>query len=182
MKVAIERTALEQEPAMMLGRVLDRPLHFELMALPATAERLSRLAMAGMLVSHRHNYSDQLGAKTGDSNPRAIRRVTMAIEEDPMKFRTVGQIAHAAGLSARALEVGFRRHVGVPPMRYLRQIRRARRAPGGRPRDGDSDVGRVRVGLPALRPVRRGVPQGVSPVAFGDAGVSVTTFARLRAP
>lgn len=152
--VMIEKNALQDELAMMLGRALDRPLHFDFeidnatsgaalrrsldmfiselsepdgpLATPATAEQLGRLVMAGLLVSYRHNYSDELAAPAGTRSPRAIREAVLAIENDPTRFNRVVQIAAASGLSVRALDEGFRRHLGVSPMRYLRQVRLAR--------------------------------------------------------
>ena len=49
-----------------------------------------------------------------------------AIEKDPAGIETVADIARAATLSVRALDAGFRRHVGIPPMKYLRRVRFAR--------------------------------------------------------
>jgi AraC-like DNA-binding protein len=152
--VMIEKNALENELTMMLGRGLDHPLQFDFqidtatsgaalrrslsifsseltepgapLAAPATAARLGQLVMAGLLVSWRHNYSDQLAASAGDGSPQAIQVAVRAIENDPMGFHSVSQIARTSALSVRALEEGFQRHVGVSPMRYLRLTRLAR--------------------------------------------------------
>jgi AraC-like DNA-binding protein len=48
------------------------------------------------------------------------------IEERPMEIVTASDIAQAVGLSVRALDEGFRRHVGSSPMAYLREVRMAR--------------------------------------------------------
>lgn len=40
-----------------------------------------------------------------------------------MDFATVGDIAKSVNLSVRALEAGFAQHFGVPPMKFLRQLR-----------------------------------------------------------
>jgi transcriptional regulator GlxA family with amidase domain len=37
----------------------------------------------------------------------------------------VGDIARAAAVSVRALEYGFKKHVGVSPMAYLKEVRLA---------------------------------------------------------
>jgi transcriptional regulator GlxA family with amidase domain len=39
---------------------------------------------------------------------------------------TVADLAGIAGVSVRSLQENFRRHVGMPPMTYLRQLRLAR--------------------------------------------------------
>jgi AraC-like DNA-binding protein len=152
--VMIEKSALEDELAVMLGRGLDRPLRFDLqidlatsgaalrrslsiltseleepegpLATPHIAARLGRVLMAGLLVSCRHNYSEELAAPADSRRPRAIREAMAAIEDDPTGLRTVSQIAKVSGLSVRALEEGFQRHVGVSPMRHLRRTRLAR--------------------------------------------------------
>jgi AraC-like DNA-binding protein len=151
--VMIEKSALEDELAVMLGRGLDRPLRFDLqidlatsgaalrrslsiltseleepegpLATPQIAARLGRVLMAGLLVSCRHNYSEELAAPADSRRPRAIREALAAIEDDPTGLRTVSQIAKVSGLSVRALEEGFQRHVGVSPMRHLRRTRLA---------------------------------------------------------
>jgi AraC-like DNA-binding protein len=151
--VMIEKSGLENELAVMLGRGLDRPLRFDLqidlatsgaavtrslsiltseleqpegpLATPQIAARLGRVLMASLLVSCRHNYSEELAAPAGSRHPLAIRRALAAIEDDPTGLQTVSQIAKVAGLSVRALEEGFQRHVGVSPMRHLRRTRLA---------------------------------------------------------
>jgi AraC-like DNA-binding protein len=152
--VMIEKSGLEDELAVMLGRGLDRPLRFDLqidlatsgaalrrslsiltseleepegpLATPQIAARLGRVLMASVLVSCRHNYSEELAAPAGSRHPRAIREALAAIEDDPTGLGSVSQIAKVSGLSVRALEDGFQRHVGVSPMRHLRRTRLAR--------------------------------------------------------
>ena len=152
--VMIEKSGLEDELAVMLGRALDRPLRFDLqidlatsgaavtrslsiltseleqpegpLATPQIAARLGRVLMASVLVSCRHNYSEELAAPAGSRHPRAIREALAAIEDDPTGLGSVSQIAKVSGLSVRALEEGFQRHVGVSPMRHLRRTRLAR--------------------------------------------------------
>ena len=152
--VMIDKSGLEDELAVMLGRALDRPLRFDLqidlatsgaavtrslriltseltepdgpLATPQIAARLGRLLMASLLVSCRHNYSEELAAPADIRRPAAIREALAAIEDDPAGLRTVSEIAKVSGLSVRALEEGFQRHVGVSPMRHLRLTRLAR--------------------------------------------------------
>jgi AraC-like DNA-binding protein len=152
--VMIEKSALEDELAVMLGRGLDRPLRFDLqidlatsgaavtrslsiltseleepegpLATPQIVARLGRVLMASLLVSCRHNYSEELAAPADSRRPRAIREALAAIEDDPTGLLTVSQIAKVSGLSVRALEEGFQRHMGVSPMRHLRRTRLAR--------------------------------------------------------
>jgi AraC-like DNA-binding protein len=151
--VLIERDALEAELAAMLGHTVVRPVSFEpaivhdggdalgrslallaaegdgpngLMTHSEMAPRLGRLVIAGLLTSCPHNYSEELDRPAGGQQPRAIRVAIDAIEAHPAEFTTVADIARVAALSVRALDAGFRRHVGVPPMTYLRRVRLAR--------------------------------------------------------
>jgi AraC-like DNA-binding protein len=149
----VERSAVEAELSAMLGRTVVRPLSFEptvehnsgdplgrslrllssevrdpegLATVPAMAPRLVRLVIAGVLTSCRHNYSAELTRPASALGPKPIRDAINAIDAHPELITTVADIAAAVGLSVRALDAGFRRHVGIPPMRYLRKVRLAR--------------------------------------------------------
>jgi AraC-like DNA-binding protein len=93
---------------------------------PTSARRLARLVMSGLLLGHRHDWSDQLRRPAGVEGPRSIRLAVAAIEERPADVVSVADIARAANLSVRALEEGFRRHLGTAPMAYARRVRLAR--------------------------------------------------------
>ena len=45
------------------------------------------------------------------------------IEEHAAEPLTVADVAEAVGVSARALQDGFRRHLGTTPVSYLRDVR-----------------------------------------------------------
>jgi len=57
------------------------------------------------------------------SSSAAIRRARQFIEDNADQPLTVAQIAEAARLSVRALQLGFQRTFGLAPMGYLRQVR-----------------------------------------------------------
>jgi transcriptional regulator GlxA family with amidase domain len=61
--------------------------------------------------------------------PQHIRAAVDIIEAEPQLPLTVSSLAARCHISARALQQGFDRHLGVSPMTYLRQVRlrRARR-------------------------------------------------------
>lgn len=151
--LVFERAAIEAELAAMLGHGISSPLRLGLQlsdvddapfaralhllrgelkrpdgltALPAMSARLGRLVMAGLLVSQPSNYLDELTRPGRVSGPRAIRAAVELIEGQTAQIKTVADIAKAVGLSVRALDDGFRRHVGTPPMTYLREVRMAR--------------------------------------------------------
>jgi transcriptional regulator GlxA family with amidase domain len=72
-----------------------------------------------------NTYTDELTRPSRAS--RAIRRALEFIEGRPSEIETVADIANEVGLSVRALDDGFQRYVGTPPMSYLRHVRMSRR-------------------------------------------------------
>ncbi|WP_113704644.1 AraC family transcriptional regulator [Nonomuraea lactucae] len=87
---------------------------------------LTRLVMTGLLLAQPHNYTEHLRRPPRPAAPANIRNAIELIEAHPADITGVADLARAASLSVRALEEGFRRHVGMPPMAYLRKIRLAR--------------------------------------------------------
>ncbi|GAA1862790.1 AraC family transcriptional regulator [Pseudonocardia ailaonensis] len=92
---------------------------------PVMAGSLAGLAMTGLLRGQAHNYTDRLEDTGRPGAPAAIRAVLELIEARAAEIVSVVDLARAAGLSVRALEAGFRRHVGRSPMAYLRDHRLA---------------------------------------------------------
>jgi AraC-like DNA-binding protein len=148
--LVFEQAAVEAELARMLGAPVTRPLRFDsrlslsaaspwsralsllhgeltdpdgLAAVPAMSTRLGHLMMAGLLVSQPHNYSEALTKPKAVLASKPIRKALEFIEERPAEIETVADIASMVGLSVRALDDGFRRFVGTPPMAYLRNLR-----------------------------------------------------------
>lgn len=58
-----------------------------------------------------------------DAHPRTVRRAIAFIETNPDLDLTVIDIANAASVSPRALQLAFGRHLGTTPMAYLRRVR-----------------------------------------------------------
>jgi AraC-like DNA-binding protein len=58
-----------------------------------------------------------------DAHPNTLRRAMTFIEANPDLDITVGDVANAAHVSVRAIQVAFRRHLGITPMAYLRRVR-----------------------------------------------------------
>jgi AraC-like DNA-binding protein len=148
-----DQSAVEAELAGMLGAPVTKPLSFDLRfslsgastfsraltllhneltdpagltAVPAMSSQLGRLMMAGLLVSQTHNYTEELTRPRAVPGSKPIRNALEFIESQPAEIDTVADIAAAVGLSVRALDDGFHRYVGTPPMAYLRQVRMAR--------------------------------------------------------
>jgi AraC-like DNA-binding protein len=62
-------------------------------------------------------------AGPGRITPAAIRRAIAFIDAHAAETITLDEIAAAAGLSARALQAGFRRHYDITPTGYLLKVR-----------------------------------------------------------
>ncbi|WP_228717474.1 helix-turn-helix transcriptional regulator [Allosaccharopolyspora coralli] len=54
---------------------------------------------------------------------RGLRRAVAFIEANPDLDLTLTDIARAANVSPRALQLAFRRHLDTTPMHYLRRVR-----------------------------------------------------------
>ena len=77
----------------------------------------------GLLLGQPHNYSDALdqGAWRPASGP--VARARQLLEEQPEEPWSTSSLAARVHLSARSLQEGFARDQGVPPMKYLQQVR-----------------------------------------------------------
>ncbi|MEV6711084.1 helix-turn-helix transcriptional regulator [Lentzea sp. NPDC051208] len=58
-----------------------------------------------------------------DSHPRSLRRAIRFIEDNAAAAISAADIACAARVSIRALQLAFRRHLATTPMAYLRGVR-----------------------------------------------------------
>jgi len=84
----------------------------------ATLEMISVAALAGF------DIEAQVGATASDAATSvAIRRAAAFIENNADRPLTVADIAEAARLSVRGLQLGFQRGFGITPMAYLRMVR-----------------------------------------------------------
>ncbi|VVJ21993.1 Uncharacterised protein [Amycolatopsis camponoti] len=108
----------------LLEREADRPggiTHH-----PAAAAHLQSLVIAGLLLAQPSNYSDHLHAPAAPAPPRALRRAVELIEDEPGLPWTSSTLAREVSISVRALQEGFQRWFGLPPMAYLRDVRLTR--------------------------------------------------------
>jgi AraC-like DNA-binding protein len=84
-----------------------------------TAQRL-------LAVTALHGYGIEPAEKAGtrrDATPASVRRAVAFIEANPDLDISVADIARAAHVSVRALQLAFRRHLDTTPLRYLRRVR-----------------------------------------------------------
>lgn len=150
--VRIERTALEARLSDMLGVSLRRPLRFKpamdvesrygqswrlavetlvadidrpgsLIEHPLVAQQAEQLLMTGLLVAHPSNYSSVIEGESRAASSRAVSIALEWIESHPKYEHTTASLARAAGVTERALQLGFRKHLNMRPMEYLREVR-----------------------------------------------------------
>jgi hypothetical protein len=110
----------------------------------------------GLLPAADHPYREALASEVGESEPRAIRAAIDVIETEADQPLTVSALAERSYVSVRSLQLGFRHHLGITPMAYLREVRlrRATRCFWS-PTHRESPSRRLRVG-------------GVSPISAGS--------------
>lgn len=77
----------------------------------------------GFLLAAEHPYRDALVTDERLRAPRAIRMAVEIIEEEADLALTLSSIAARCHVSVRSLQQGFRRHLGMSPMAYLREVR-----------------------------------------------------------
>lgn len=94
-----------------------------LLAVPAAASRFGEGLLASLLARHGHNYSDRLREIDRASDPRSVRVAAAWLEANATKVIRMTELAAVAGVSLRALQIGFLRHRGCTPMEFLRARR-----------------------------------------------------------
>ncbi|MFN8223998.1 MAG: AraC family transcriptional regulator [Gaiellales bacterium] len=103
---ALEAAILEADSGSPLGR-------------RAVADELATL----LLQTHRSNYSAALRSGGQLPGPAAIRRAVAFAEEHAATPIGVAELAAAAGVSIRSLQLGFRKTTGAGPASFLRALR-----------------------------------------------------------
>ncbi|WP_182882461.1 AraC family transcriptional regulator [Microbispora sp. H10949] len=150
--VHFDRPALEAHLGRLIGRRPDRPLTFAsgmdltlpparswwsvaellrdeaetggaMLEQPLVVRQFEGLLMTQLLMAQPSNYSDVLCGGQRRVAPPTVKRAVSLIEEHAGEPLTVEDIAEAVGVSARALQEGFRRHLDKTPMGYLREVR-----------------------------------------------------------
>jgi AraC-like DNA-binding protein len=111
-----------------LVRLLGNELHNRdsLVYQPLMSDRLWHGVLSGLLLAVDHQYREALWNAAAPCRPRTVKRAIDAMVADPAHPFTTAELATIAGVGMRALQEGFQRSVGTPPMAYLRQLRLAR--------------------------------------------------------
>jgi AraC-like DNA-binding protein len=91
---------------------------------PLVIGSVARLLAATALVIFPNDLRDgPRTAEKADTAPSSLRRAIAFIESHPDADLSVVDIAAAACVSVRAVQMAFRRHLGTTPMAYLRRVR-----------------------------------------------------------
>jgi AraC-like DNA-binding protein len=150
--IRLDHALVFRELALLLGREPDGPVAFdfaldltgrrtaglrtvvdmllsqlndghELLRHPAVRLSQVRTFVTTLLLTHEHSFSDQLLHGHSPIRPRHLRAAVGYIEAHLGEPMTLGDIAAAAGCSARTLNDAFREHFAVSPMTRVRQLR-----------------------------------------------------------
>lgn len=146
------RTDLETHLSRMIGRETRQPLDFSMgmelhrpacrswmsivdllrrevesggvmLTQPLAVSQLEGLLMTQLLLAQPSNYTPTLLEDQPRVAQPAVRRAMELIEGHAAEPLTVEDIAEAVGVSVRALQEGFRRHLETTPTAYLRDVR-----------------------------------------------------------
>jgi AraC-like DNA-binding protein len=107
---------------------------------PFIRDRFASTLAAALLIGLPHNHVHAIEAAEKPIAPASVRRAERFLEENAAKVVGLTDVARAAGVSARALQLAFQRFRDTTPMAQLRALRleRARRALLEAGRDGGS--------------------------------------------
>lgn len=90
---------------------------------PLVVANATHLLVATTLATFPHRKPEERAPDRRDAHPRTVRRAIAFIEDNAAKDITVADIAHAARVSIRAVQLAFRRHLDMTPMAYVRRVR-----------------------------------------------------------
>jgi AraC-like DNA-binding protein len=111
---------------------------------PLVADRVASGLVSLLLASMPHNKSHAIDTAGKATAPFFVRRAEQFIEEHACDAIALADLTGVAGVSARALQTGFRRFRDTTPMAYLRSIRlelaRTELAKAGQPRGSVATV------------------------------------------
>jgi AraC-like DNA-binding protein len=86
-------------------------------------DNLQRLLVQGLLLIQPHNYAEELAAEERHASAAVLKRAVDLMHGHPETSWDTAGLAHATGVTARALQKAFQRAGHPPPMTYLRRLR-----------------------------------------------------------
>lgn len=90
---------------------------------PLTARNLERVLIQGLLTSQRHTLSACLQPNQSRVCQGLIEATAELVRSNPAHRWTVGELANELAVSVRSLQHEFQISIGVPPSRYVRDLR-----------------------------------------------------------
>jgi AraC-like DNA-binding protein len=91
---------------------------------PLIGTAACRLLVATALSTFPNNaLADPTAEDRHDAHPGTLRRALAFIDDNAQTDITMAEIAAAAHVTIRAVQLAFRRHLGITPMEYLRRVR-----------------------------------------------------------
>lgn len=101
--------------------LLDHP---EVMTQPLLSGAATRLLAVTMLTTFPNTWiTEPVIEDRRDAHPGTLRRAIAFIEANPDLDIGTADIARAARVTTRAIQLAFRRHLDTTPMAYLRRVR-----------------------------------------------------------
>jgi len=86
--------------------------------------QLGRLLAATALATFANNaLTEPTVEDRRDAHPQSLRRATSFIDDNAHRDIALSDVAAAADVSVRAVQLAFRRHLGCTPTAYLRRVR-----------------------------------------------------------
>jgi AraC-like DNA-binding protein len=148
----IERSALEAHLSNIIGAPLHEPLKFEpgmdvsrgcglswkvgvatlaeeldqpssVVNYPLAARQLEHGLMSALLVTQPSNYTATINGECPAAPTRAVGIALDLIESHPEWEHTTASLAREAGVSVRALQLGFQHRLDTSAMAYLKAVR-----------------------------------------------------------
>jgi AraC-like DNA-binding protein len=90
---------------------------------PLIALHIERALLRGLLLCQPNSYTVRLRDDRRGNVPAHVAAAMRVMEDQPSRSFSATGLARAVGVSARALQEGFRQHLGVTPMQFLRGVR-----------------------------------------------------------
>jgi AraC-like DNA-binding protein len=94
-----------------------------LLAHSLVSRPLAESLVNGFLLASAPTCSAAIVAAARSARPAAVQKAIELIEADPQVSLGVSDMAARCGVSPRALQAGFQRHIGMSPLSYLRDAR-----------------------------------------------------------
>ncbi|MFI7611371.1 AraC family transcriptional regulator [Nonomuraea terrae] len=108
----------------MLLTIIDQlGLDDSVMLTPSVALPYAESLVHGLLLTADHPYRRLLDRQAEPARPGAVRIAIDLMEAAPDRPLTTSVLAAEAHVSVRSLQEGFRHHLGISPMAYLREVR-----------------------------------------------------------